>query len=385
MVANIIQIYFFGQPLLICVRVAKTASADADAAREEWSMTALRSLDSYLEGWAVGEHGKPVAETVRTLGNVCKTIASCIRQGQLAGAMGAIVGSSSDGDAQKELDRLANVLVIEALQKAPVAYIASEELVSAVATGNPEAPLIVAVDPLDGSSNIDTNVAIGTIFSIMPKREDARGEANSHFFQPGSRQVAAGYVIYGTHTALVLTLGTGTLVFTLDPSDGQFKLTLENIRVPATTHEFAINASNYRHWEPSVRAYIDDCLQGREGPRGKNFNTRWVGSMVAECHRILMRGGIYLYTGDAREGYAEGRLRLIYEGNPVAFLMQQAGGLASTGRMRILDIMPTDVHQRVPLIFGSANEVELIEGYYGQAEPAVQNSPLFGRRGLFRS
>lgn len=348
-------------------------------------MAALRSLDCYLEGWAVSEDRKPVAETVRTLANVCKTISGCIRQGPLAGAMGAIVGSSSDGDAQKELDRLTNVLVIEALQKAPVAYIASEELVSAIATSNPEAPLIVAVDPLDGSSNIDNNVSIGTIFSILPRREHAREGANSHFLQPGSRQVAAGYVIYGPHTALVLTLGMGTPVFTLDPSDGQFKLTRENIRVPAATQEFAVNASNYRHWEPSVRAYIDDCLQGREGPRGKNFNTRWVGSMVAECHRILMRGGIYLYTGDAREGYADGRLRLVYEGNPVAFLMQQAGGLASTGRMRILDIVPTDVHQRVPLIFGSPDEVELVEGYYGQAEPAVQNSPLFGRRGLFRS
>lgn len=348
-------------------------------------MTALRLLESYLENWAVNDDRKPVAQTVQTLANVSKTISGCIKQGRLAGAMGAIVGSSSDGDAQKELDRLTNVLVIEALQKAPVAYIASEELVDAVATANPEAPLVVAADPLDGSSNVDTNVSIGTIFSILPRREDANDATNSHFLQPGSRQVAAGYVIYGPHTALVLTLGAGTHIFTLDPGDGQFKLTLENIRVPTTTHEFAINASNYRHWEPLVRAYIDDCLQGREGPRGKNFNIRWIGSMVAECHRILVRGGVYLYPGDAREGYADGRLRLIYEGNPVAFLMQQAGGLASTGRMRILDIIPSDVHQRVPLIFGSAEEVELVEGYYGQAEPAVQNSPLFGRRGLFTS
>lgn len=348
-------------------------------------MTALLSLGRYLDRWANNEKRKPVAETVRALAHVGKTISGCVIQGRLAGALGVVVGSSNDGDGQKELDRLTNVQVVDALRKAPVAFIASEEMAEAVATGNPDAPLVVAVDPLDGSSNIDTNVSIGSIFSILPRREDDKGTANEHFFQPGTQQLAAGYIIYGPHTALVLTVGEGTHIFTLDPADGQFKLTLENIRVPAATHEFAINASNYRHWEPAVRSYIDDCLHGREGPREKNFNTRWIGSMVAECHRILMRGGIYLYPGDAREGYAYGRLRLVYEGNPVAFLMQQAGGLASTGRMRILDIVPTDVHQRVPLIFGSTNEVELVEDYFGQAEPAVQNSPLFGRRGLFRS
>lgn len=348
-------------------------------------MTAARSLDSYLQNWAVDEDRKAVAETVRVLATVSKTIAGHVAQGQLAGAMGAIVGDSNDGDGQKELDRLTNVLVIEALKKAPVAYIASEELADAVPSGNNEAPLIVAVDPLDGSSNIDTNVSIGTIFSILPGRRDLEDTANHQFLQPGSRQVAAGYVVYGPQTAMVLTVGDGTHIFTLDPADGRYKLTAARVQVPASTQEFAINMSNYRHWEPSVRAYIDDCLQGREGPRGKNFNTRWIASMVAECHRILMRGGVYMYPGDAREGYAHGRLRLIYEGSPVAFIMQQAGGQATTGHIRILDVVPNDIHERVPLIFGSAEEVEIIEDYFGQAEPAVQNSPLFGRRGLFRT
>lgn len=348
-------------------------------------MTALQTLNRFLERWADDEESLAVAETVRAFADVGQIISGLIRQGRLAGTLGAIVGESNDGDGQKELDRLANVQVVDALRKAPVAFIASEEMAEAVPTGKPDAPLVVAVDPLDGSSNIETNVSIGTIFSILPRQKDANCSANMHFFQKGSAQLAAGYVIYGPHTALVLTVGSGTHIFTLDPGDGQFKLTLENIQVPNATQEFAVNASNYRHWEPPVRTYIDDCLQGREGPRGKNFNTRWIGSMVAECHRILMRGGIYLYPGDSRVGYAEGRLRLIYEASPIAMLMREAGGLATAGYAPILDIAPDDIHQRVPLIFGSAEEVDVLEGYFARAEPVVQNSPLFGRRGLFRS
>ncbi|MCP5110636.1 MAG: class 1 fructose-bisphosphatase, partial [bacterium] len=270
-----------------------------------------------------------------------------------------------------------------ALETAPVAYIASEEMEEVVVTGRPDAPVSVAIDPLDGSSNIDTNVSIGTIFSILPRSGEASPEAD--FRQPGSAQLSAGYIIYGPQTALVLTVGEGTHIFTLDPRDGRFKLTEESLRVPAETREFAVNASNYRHWDESFRRYIDDCLEGEEGPRGKNFNMRWVASMVAECQRILMRGGVYLYPGDSREGYRDGRLRLIYEANPIGFLMEQAGGACSTGLTRMLDVEPTEIHQRVPLIFGSAGEVAAVEDYLQAKDLPGENNPLFGQRGLFRS
>jgi fructose-1,6-bisphosphatase I len=348
-------------------------------------MAPLMTLERYLEDWARTDEARAVAETILAIAGAGKTISGLIAQGPLAGSMGTVVANNADGDTQKELDRLTNIQAITALKRAPVAFVASEELDEPIATGNAAAPLCVAIDPLDGSSNIDTNVSVGTIFSILPLREDANGTGNLHFFQPGTRQLAAGYIIYGPHSALVLTVGQGTHIFTLDPADGKFKLTIKDVQIPRETREFAINTSNYRHWDEDVRQYIDDCLEGAEGPRGKNFNTRWIASMVAECHRILMRGGIYLYPGDARQGYQDGRLRLIYEGNPIAFLMEQAGGAASTGRMRIVDVEPTDIHQRVPLIFGSADEVETVERYVAQAGTGAERSPLFGRRGLFRT
>ena len=351
-------------------------------------MAAPESLSDHLDSWASGSEGRAVAATVKALANAGKTISGLVMQGSLAGAVGAVVGSSSDGDAQKELDRLTNVQVIEALKGAPVACIASEELVEVMDTGKPDAPLSVAIDPLDGSSNIDTNVTIGTIFSILPRSSEHDGEPNSDFMQPGARQLAAGYIIYGPHTALVLTVGSGTHIFTLDSGDGTYKLTSKDVQVPSDTREFAINASNYRHWDERIRRYIDDCLEGEDGSRGKNFNTRWIASMVAECHRILMRGGIYLYPGDARKGYGEGRLRLIYEANPIAFLMEQAGGATTTGSMRMLDVLPTDIHQRVPLIFGSVQEVELLEQYVSEAASRSESSPLpntqISRSALFR-
>lgn len=348
-------------------------------------MTALETLDSHLENWARTSEHRDVADTVRALASAGKVISGLIAQGPLAGALGMVVGNNTGGDAQKELDRLANVQMIDALKAAPVAYIASEELDKPIASGKANAPLCVAIDPLDGSSNIDTNVSIGTIFSILPRREEENGSADSHFFQPGSSQLAAGYIVYGPHTALVLTVGEGTHIFTLDPGDGQFKLTAANMQVPAQTGEFAINASNYRHWDEAVRLYIDDCLEGSQGVRDKEFNTRWIASLVAECHRILMRGGIFLYPGDDRQGYRDGRLRLIYEANPVAFLMEQAGAGATTGQMRILDVEPVDIHQRIPLIFGSAEEVEVAQRYHEHSGSTGDRSPLFGRRGLFRT
>ena len=348
-------------------------------------MKALVDLEEYLAAWARTDKARAVAQTVQALAKAGAIISGLVAQGPLAGAVGIVVGTNSDGDAQKELDRLTNIQVIEALKSAPVAYVASEELPEAMAMGRADAPLSVAIDPLDGSSNIDTNVSIGTIFSILPRSDAGNASPDSDFLQPGTKQLAAGYIIYGPHTALVLTVGEGTHIFTFDSSDGRYKLTAKNLQVPPTTREFAINASNYRHWDEAVRRYIDDCLEGDDGPKGKNFNTRWIASMVAECHRILMRGGIYLYPGDARRGYGDGRLRLTYEGNPIAFLMQQAGGAATTGLVSILDLVPTDIHQRVPLIFGSAEEVATPERYVSGIEPSSERSPLFGQRGLFRT
>ncbi len=347
-------------------------------------MSVLTTLNVYLDGWAESKERRTIADTVLILADTGREISKLVARGPLAGPMGTVVGSSIDGDGQKELDRLANIQLISALKRAPVAYIASEELIDPLTTGQVDAPLCVAIDPLDGSSNIETNVSIGTIFSILPRSEQASDAANIHFFQPGRKQLAAGYIIYGPQTALVLTVGEGTHIFTLDPDNDLYKLTTANVRVPETTSEFAINMSNYRHWRGELRAYIDDCLAGENGERGKNFNTRWIASMVAECHRILQRGGIYLYPGDGRQGYSQGRLRLIYEGNPIAFLMGEAGGNATTGHGPILDIVPTDIHQRIPLIFGSAGEVETVQNYYKASDSAGTRSPLFGRRGLFR-
>jgi len=262
-----------------------------------------------------------------------------------------------------------------------VAVVTSEELPEPL-INNPNDSLIVALDPLDGSSNIDTNVSLGTIFSVL---QGNGGTALTDILLPGTQQRAAGYVIYGPQTALVMTLGVGTHIFTLDPKSGDYRLTTENVQITPTTKEFAINASNFRHWDEHVRGYVDDCLSGEGGPRAANFNMRWIASLVAECHRILSRGGVFLYPGDNREGYARGRLRLTYEANPIAWLIEQAGGAASTGTERILDIQPTDIHQRVPLIFGSRDEVARIDGYYANLHPLASRSPLFGQRGLFRA
>jgi fructose-1,6-bisphosphatase I len=348
-------------------------------------MSALTSLGDYLDSWATTDETKDVVHTILALASAGTVISKLISQGPLAGSMADVVAHNSDGDAQKELDRLTNVQVLEALNSAPVAYIASEELDDAVATGNEDAPLCVAIDPLDGSSNINTNISVGTIFSILPRRDDATAIAREHFFQKGVSQLAAGYIIYGPNTAMVLSVGEGTHIFTLNPQTGQFEQTAANVQIPAATREFAINASNYRHWDEGIRGYVDECLEGSQGAREKDFNMRWVASMVAECHRILIRGGIYLYPGDARQGYTDGRLRLIYEGNPIAFLIEQAGGRATTGYTRILDLEPTDIHQRIPLIFGSAEEVETVERCLRDTESSAERSPLFGQRGLFRT
>ncbi len=348
-------------------------------------MTEHEPLKRHLRNWAAGDKMRgDVAATMLAIADSCCAIAEIIALGPLAGTLSAHHGTNVDGDTQMELDMRANELIIDELIDAPVAYLASEELELPVPI-NQGAPLYVAIDPLDGSSNIDTNVSVGTIFSVMPMKCDRGDRESDCFLQKGTQQVAAGYVIYGPQTAMVLTLGSGTHIFTLNPDTGEFCLTAADISIPEDTNEFAINTSNFRRWDGHVRAYIDDCLEGAEGPHEKNYNTRWIASLVAECHRIMVRGGIFLYPGDRRESYRSGRLRLAYECNPIAFLVEQAGGAATTGELRILDIEPTDIHQRAPLIFGSKNEVELLSHYYREVQPAQERAQLFGNRGLFRT
>jgi fructose-1,6-bisphosphatase I len=347
-------------------------------------MSSYVSLEDHLATWAKDDAARQaVASSVTALARACKEIAEIVAAGPLAGQLGKMQAVGTGGDFQTELDIRANALLVDALRSAPVAAVASEELDVPVAL-NAGAPLIVALDPLDGSSNIDTNVSVGTIFSLLPTPPDS-GVEPAAFLRRGCEQVAAGYVLYGPQTALVLTVGVGTDVFTLDRARGVFLRTKPQVQVPPVSNEFAINASNARHWSASVKQWFDDCIAGAEGPRGRNFNMRWIASMVAEAHRILTRGGVYIYPGDAREGYHSGRLRLVYEGNPIAFLMEQAGGAASTGSERILDRVPRTLHERVPLIFGSREEVERVERHHIEPHVVGDQSPLFGRRGLFRA
>ncbi|WP_428643992.1 class 1 fructose-bisphosphatase [Roseibium sp.] len=312
------------------------------------------------------------------LSNVARDLSKTIAKGELAGSLGAAVGGTAHGDDQKALDVIADDAFSSALKGTGVRWYASEEQEHAVALDD-DASLALAIDPLDGSSNIDVNVSIGTIFSVFPAEDDAQGS----FLRPAREQIAAGYFIYGPQTALILTVGDGVRSYTLDPDTGRFHLTNASVTIPPVSTEFAINASNYRHWPKPVRAYIDDCLAGTDGPRAQNFNMRWIASLVAETHRILSRGGIFLYPSDDREGYRDGRLRLIYECAPIAFLVEQAGGKATTGSDPILGLTAKALHARTPMIFGSAEKVERVAAYYDL--PEQETSALFGQRGLFRA
>jgi fructose-1,6-bisphosphatase I len=337
-------------------------------------------LAEVLAPWAEGnERCTAARDAILAVAGVCAEMQARIAGGALVADHGALVGDSLDGDGQKALDQWADIAIIAALEAAGVGAVASEERPEAVVFDASTGGIVVAMDPLDGSSNIATNGSIGTIFSVLP---DIGGTAS--FLQPGSAQIAAGYVIFGPYCALALTVGNGTQMFVLDPADRRFKLTELDVRIPPRTKEFAINSSNYRHWGSSVRAYFDDCISGREGPRGDDTNTRWVAAMVADAHRILTRGGVYLYPRDNRVGYEKGRLRLLYEASPIAFLIEQAGGKAFDGRTRILDIVPTDIHQRIGLIFGSADEIDRIARYKSDPNFVVARAPLFHRRGLFK-
>jgi fructose-1,6-bisphosphatase I len=316
------------------------------------------------------KHGRITAELrllIEVVARACKRIAISVNKGALGEVLGSAGSENVQGEVQKKLDIISNEVLIEANEwGGHLAAMASEEMDSIHVVPNryPQGEYLLLFDPLDGSSNIDVNVSIGTIFSVLRKVNNQRGVSEEDFLQPGKQQAAAGYCVYGPQTTLVLTLGEGVIVFTLDREQGSFVLTQEDVRIPEDTKEFAINMSNMRHWAAPVKRYIDECLAGKDGPRGKDFNMRWVASMVADVHRILTRGGVFLYPWDQREPDKPGKLRLMYEANPMAFLVEQAGGVASNGRQRIMDIAPGKLHERVSVILGSKNEVQRAVAYH---------------------
>ena len=326
----------------------------------------------------------------------CKAIARAVAMGELGGMYGdqAAEGGKSinvQGETQKKLDVLSNDLFIRVNEWAGhLAGMASEEMDDPyqIPMQFPRGKYMLVFDPLDGSSNIDVNVSVGSIFSILRAPQDVidsgRDVTEKDFLQPGNLQVAAGYALYGPTTMLVLTVGNGAAAFTLDPNLGEFMLTHPKLQVPVDTQEFAINASNSRFWEAPITRYVDECLAGKSGPRGKDFNMRWIASMVAEAHRILMRGGVFMYPRDNKDPSKAGRLRLLYEANPIGMVMEQAGGRASTGRENMLSVNPESLHQRIGLVFGSKNEVERIERYHSEPIETANDNPLFSERSLFR-
>ena len=317
-----------------------------------------------------------------------KSIASMTAKGALGGFLGSLGTENVQGETQKKLDVLSNDAMIQACEWGGlVAGMASEEMDDPYTLPKEfeRGPYLLVFDPLDGSSNIDVNVSVGTIFSVL--RQTKIGDpATADYLRPGVEQVAAGYAIYGPATMMVLTVGKGTHGFTLDREIGNFILTHPDLKIPEDTSEFAINASNERFWEPPVQRYVAECKAGKTGDRGRDFNMRWIASMVADVHRILMRGGIFMYPKDTKDLSKPGRLRLMYEANPIGFIVEQAGGAASTGRARIMSVPPTSLHQRVPVMLGSKNEIERLERYHreydsGEDKPFV--SPLFKDRSLY--
>ncbi|AQV93301.1 MULTISPECIES: class 1 fructose-bisphosphatase [Cupriavidus] len=308
---------------------------------------------------------------IEVVARACKAISNAVSKGALAGVLGSAGTGNVQGETQQKLDVIANEVLLDANEwGGHLAAMASEEMESFYEIPNryPKGEYLLMFDPLDGSSNIDVNVSIGTIFSVLHMPKPGQTVTDADFMQPGTHQVAAGYAVYGPQTTLVLTVGNGVHMFTLDREAGSFVLTHSNVTIPEDTKEFAINMSNMRHWAPPVRRYIDECLAGEEGPRGKNFNMRWVASMVADVHRILTRGGVFMYPWDKREPEKPGKLRLMYEANPMAMLVEQAGGAATNGHQRIMDVQPEKLHQRVSVILGSKNEVERVTRYHLEAE-----------------
>lgn len=334
----------------------------------------MQSQNASIDAAAVPAELVPVIDALCRVG---VSLARTIARGSLGQTLGATVGQNTDGDHQVALDVMADEAFAAALAETPVRWYASEEQKEIVEL-NPTGRYALAIDPLDGSSNTDVNVSIGTIFSIYPALDDARAS----LLRPGREQIVAGYIIYGPQTCLVVTFGAGTMMYVLDPDTQRFELAKPALMIPSVAAEFAINASNYRHWPKPIRAYVDDCLAGSEGPRERDFNMRWVASLVAETHRILNRGGIFLYPSDSRRGYERGRLRMVYECAPIAFLVEQAGGKATDGCDAILGKVAAELHARTPFVFGSAVKVDRVAAYHDLPEQEV--SALFGTRGLFR-
>ncbi|MBA5775673.1 class 1 fructose-bisphosphatase [Stappia sp. F7233] len=328
----------------------------------------MRTLEAFLKASEDGSSARRhVTEAIGQFALAAIKVRDAINEGALGDAFASTLGPSHEaGDEQKELDVFADEAFLAAAKEAGIAYYASEELEHPIEV-DPAAEIAIAIDPLDGSSNIDTNASIGTIFSILP----SVGGERETFCQAGSRQLAAGFFIYGPQLALALTLGNGTHIFVYSRRRGVFIEAYADLKVPSETREFAINISNFRHWGAHLQAYVEDCLAGATGPRAKDFNMRWLASLVADAYRILIRGGVFLYPSDSRKGYADGRLRLVYEASPIAFLIEQAGGAAINGEVRVLDLTPESLHQRTAFIFGSAGEVTRVEGYF--ARPATHS------------
>ncbi|WP_372873335.1 class 1 fructose-bisphosphatase [Shewanella sp.] len=319
----------------------------------------MQTLSQSLKQSAISEE---LASLLTVLANSSKDISQAVRRGALAGVLGVAGTENVQGEDQKKLDVITNDMLKDALAaQGSVKALASEEEDEIVPLAQ-DGQFLVCFDPLDGSSNIDINSLVGTIFSVLPAPGGNVSEQS--FLQSGRKQLAAGYVLYGPSTMLALTTGQGVQLFTLDPVSGDYLLTVDGVQISKDTGEFAINMSNQRFWEPGMQAYIADLIQGKEGPRGKNFNMRWIAAMVGDVHRVLCRGGLFTYPTDTKDPKKPFKLRLMYEANPMAFLVEQAGGKASTGYETILDIAPSEIHQRVAVILGSANEVDACLGYH---------------------
>ncbi len=368
---------------------ARRKPAPVAAAAVAWTVPPEQTLTEFL----IGEQRKVPNATggftalVNDLRLACKRIATIVGKGpliQLAGKAGTF---NIQGEEQARLDIVADQIFTQTLERGgTIAAMVSEERdeVRRVPAEYPRGRYLLAFDPLDGSSNVDVNVSVGSIFSVLIDPDADAEVGPGAFLQPGNRQVCAGYAIYGPTTMLVLSLGRGVHGFTLDREIGEFMLTHPDMRVPDEASEFAINSSNTRFWEPAVKRYVDECLAGNTGPRGRDFNMRWVASLVAEAHRVLLRGGVFLYPRDDRASARSGKLRLLYEANPIGFLIEQAGGRASSGDGPILDIQPEGIHQRTGFVFGSRAEVERIESYHRDHNERRYDAPLFGSRGLYR-
>lgn len=334
------------------------------------------------------ERDEQLTALINDIQTGCKYISAAVARGPL-GAHGAAGSHNPHGESQQKLDVVANDIMLRSCEwGGQLAGMVSEELPEpyAIPHGYPRGRYLLAFDPLDGSSNIDVNVTVGSVFSILRAPRGTEPATAEDFLQPGVRQVCAGYALYGPAAMLVLTLGRGVHGFSLDPEIGAYILTHPNMHVPADSREFAINMSNERFWERPVQRYVAECMRGKSGPREADFNMRWIASLVAEVHRILIRGGLFMYPKDSKDPKIEGRLRLLYEANPMAMIIEQAGGCASTGRERILDVQPSSIHQRVPLILGSKNEVERIERYHREFDAGTDEafaSPLFNPKSLF--